>query len=46
MEIQQFIDRKKELQSIFLSYIDDPDSNENIFQNLINCLKSQDIFQN
>ncbi|KAK8839584.1 hypothetical protein M9Y10_031943 [Tritrichomonas musculus] len=46
MEIQQFVDSKKELQNIFLRYIDDPDSNQNNFQNLIDCLKSQDLLQN
>ena len=46
MEIQQFVDSKKELQNIFLRYIDDPDSNQNNFQNLIYCLKSQDLLQN
>lgn len=46
MEIQQFVDSKKELQSIFLRYIDDPDSNQNNFQNLIDCFKSQDILKN
>ena len=46
MEIQQFIESKKELQSIFLSYIDDPNSDENNFQNLIDNFKIQDLFQN
>ena len=46
MEIQQFVESKKELQSIFLSYIDDPNSDENNFQNLIDNFKIQDLFQN